>query len=278
MDTLKSRVKYIQEESNELTRYVNALPPDSLKLPSACSRWEVGDVIAHWIWFMEYYPDFIVSRALRGDLSPLPDQPEVGTGAALDEFHAMRAIVRRADLGDQLRDSFTKLVEEMNARFTELSQEDWQKPMRLLSGMATVETVLGLAIQEFPLHGWDIRSRLEESTNLSVEGVRHLMAWIPQRFRMPWFVEFLPDTPLASSVLYRFDIPQAATDLAVVDNKLQISTAAETTADVTFHCDAETFVLLMYKRLTLRQASESSHLAADGDDNLIASFDQWLKR
>ena len=278
MDAIKSRVKYIQEESNELTRYVNALPPDALKLPSACSRWEVGDVIAHWIWFIAYYPDFIVSRALRGDLSPLPDQPEVGTGAALDEFHAMRAIVRRADLGDQLRDTFTRLVEEMNARFAELSQEDWQKPMRLLSGIATIETVLGLAIQEFPLHGWDICSRLEESANLSVEGVLHLMAWIPQRFRMPWFVEFLPDKPLASSVLYRFDIPQAATDLTVVDNKLKISTAAETTADVTFHCDAETFVLLMYKRLTLRQASEGSRLAADSDDNLIASFDQWLER
>ena len=278
MDALNSRVKFIQEESEQLIHYVNGLPQDALNHPSACTKWEVGDVIAHWIWFMEYYTDFIVSRALRGDLSPLPDQPEGDTVAALDAFHATRAIVRRANLGDQLRDTFMRLVGRMNASFAVRTHEDWEKPMRMLSGTRIVATVLDLAIQEFPLHGWDIRSRLEGSATLSAESVPHLMAWIPQRFRMPWFVEFLPDTPLASPALYRFDIPQALTDLTVVDNELQISTAAETKADITFHCDAETFVLLMYKRLTLREASESGRLAADGDDYLIGAFDQWLGR
>ena len=169
---------------------------------------------------MEYYPDFIVSRALRGDLSPLPDQPEEDTVAALDAFHATRAIMRRARLGDQLRPTFTQQVDRMNASFTEYSQEDWEKPMRLLSGTATVATVLDLSIQEFPLHGWDIRSRPEGSANLSAESVPYLMAWIPRRFRMPWFIEFLPDAPLTGMVSYRFDVPEAATDLTVVENKL----------------------------------------------------------
>ena len=105
MDALKSRVKFIREETEQLTRYVTGLPQDVLNLPSACTAWEVGDVIAHWIWFMEYYADFIVSRALQGDLSPLPDQPEGSTVAALDAFHESRAITRRAELGDQLRET-----------------------------------------------------------------------------------------------------------------------------------------------------------------------------
>ena len=141
-----------------------------------------------------------------------------------------------------------------------------------------IATVLDIAIQEFPLHAWDIRSRIEGSANLSAESVPHLMAWIPQRFRMPWFVQFLPDSPLAYPVIYRFDIPQAVTDLTVVDNTLQISTSSETHADVTFHCDAETFVLMMYKRVTLDEAVKSSRLTADGDDFLVGAFDQWLKR
>ena len=61
MDALKSCVKFIQEESEQLTHYVNGLPPDALNHPSACTRWEVGDVIAHWIWFMEYYTVIIPS-------------------------------------------------------------------------------------------------------------------------------------------------------------------------------------------------------------------------
>ena len=87
----------------------------------------------------------------------------------------------------------------------------------------------------------------------------------------------LNQAPPASSALY-LDIPDAVTDLTVVDNKLQISTATQAKADSTFYCNAKTFVLLMYKRLTLREASESGRLEADGDGYLISAFDQWLKR
>ena len=278
MDTVKSRVRAIRLESELLSQYVNRLPEQSLNHPSACSMWDVGDVIAHLIWFMENYNDFLVSRALQGDLSPVPDQPEGHAVADLDAYHATRAILRRSDLGSQLREKFSTLVEGMNATFEARRKEDWEKPMRMLSGMHTVATVLDLNIQEFPLHGWDIRSRLEGSANLLAESVSELMNWIPKRFRMPWFVEFLPDSPLEAPAIFRFHIPQAGTDLTVVDNRLEISTAAETKADVEFQCDAETFVLLMYKRITLREASEHGRLVANGDDHLIAGFDRWLKR
>ena len=82
----------------------------------------MADVIPHLIWDIEYDADFIVSRALRGDLSPLPDQPEGDTVAALDEL-ATRAILRRASLGEQLRESFTKLVAGMNASFAARTQK-----------------------------------------------------------------------------------------------------------------------------------------------------------
>lgn len=278
MVAVRSRLNAIRAESEWLTRYVNDLPEESLKLASACTRWEVGDIIAHWIWWMEYYGDFLVSRALRGDLSPVPDQPEGDSVAELDAYHATRAILRRGRLGGLLRETFTTLVADMNAKFEARSQEDWEKPMRILSGTATVATVLDLGVQEFPLHGWDIRSRLEGSANLLADSVSELMAWIPKRFRMPWFVEFLPDSPLEDPAVFRFHIPQAATDLTVVDNRLQISGAADTKADVEFRCDAETFVLLMYERLTLREASESGRLAADGDNHLIGELDRYLKR
>lgn len=150
--------------------------------------------------------------------------------------------------------------------------------MRLLSGTATVKAVLDLAIQEFPLHGWDIRSRLEGSASLSAESVPYLIGWIPRRFRMPWFIEFLPDAPPSGTVLYRFDVPEAATELTVIENKLQVAPAGYAEPDVTFRCDAETFVLLMYKRLTLREATDAGRLAAEGDDGLIAAFDRSLER
>ena len=48
-------------------------------------------------------------------------------------------------------------------------------------------------------------------------------------------------------------------------------------ADSTFNCDAERFVLLIYKHLPLSTAIVSGRLATYGEEYLVAEFDQWLK-
>ena len=37
----------LREEAKELEGYLAALPPEPWTRPSACDRWQVGDVVAH---------------------------------------------------------------------------------------------------------------------------------------------------------------------------------------------------------------------------------------
>ena len=43
MESLQDQVALVRKESERLEHYLNTLPPDALSLPSACSRWEVGE-------------------------------------------------------------------------------------------------------------------------------------------------------------------------------------------------------------------------------------------
>ena len=47
--------------------------------------------------------------------------------------------------------------------------------------------------------------------------------------------------------------------------------------NVTFRSDAETFVLLMYRRLLLETATATGQVVVEGDQELKAAFDRWLK-
>ena len=72
MDTFADRVKVLQSESERITQYLHALPPEALSKPSACTEWQVQDVIAHLIGVAETYASS-VSRGLQGDTAPRQD-------------------------------------------------------------------------------------------------------------------------------------------------------------------------------------------------------------
>ena len=62
--TFADRVKILQSESERIKQYLHALP-EALSKPSACTQWQVQDVIAHLIGVAETYASS-VSRGLQG--------------------------------------------------------------------------------------------------------------------------------------------------------------------------------------------------------------------
>jgi predicted lipid carrier protein YhbT len=46
---------------------------------------------------------------------------------------------------------------------------------------------------------------------------------------------------------------------------------------VTFRCDTETYVLLVYGRLPLDDAMRSGRLVVEGDRELALAFGQWFR-
>src|SRR5262249_57632175 len=93
MDTFADRVKVLQSESERIKQYLHALPPEALSKPSACTQWQVQDVIAHLIGVAETYANS-VSRGLQGGTGPLPGRLPAGqaTAAVASESHAPASI------------------------------------------------------------------------------------------------------------------------------------------------------------------------------------------
>ena len=46
---------------------------------------------------------------------------------------------------------------------------------------------------------------------------------------------------------------------------------------MTFHCETETFVLLISARLTLESALDNGRVIVEGDRSLAMAFSQWFK-
>jgi hypothetical protein len=66
-------------------------------------------------------------------------------------------------------------------------------------------------------------------------------------------------------------------DLVVDGNTVRMEDTGEAQPQVTFRCDTETYVLLVYGRLPLDTAINSSRLVVAGDRALATAFGQWFR-
>ena len=91
---------------------------------------------------------------------------------------------------------------------------------------------------------------------------------------------FRPGARLAAPVRYRFEVTarcRSRVDIVVEGEQAHIAEAGDTPASVTFRCDPETYVLVMYGRLSLEAARARGRLQIEGDQALAGAFGQWFK-
>jgi len=115
--TSKALVDLIKTESELLKEYVSALAPEELERPSPCELWDVGEVIAHLMWFAETYGG-MMKRGLRGDLSPaegFPAEPGTLRGPDIAELYGRSAIELRRRMGQELLPAFCERYDWLNA-------------------------------------------------------------------------------------------------------------------------------------------------------------------
>jgi uncharacterized protein (TIGR03083 family) len=283
MDAPASLVPLIQSEAARLTQYLHTLPPEAWTRPSACERWEVRDVVGHLTWIAEFYTDTI-SRGVQGDASLLTDRPpgDVPEAAAFNTYIAQRAIAYRERLGAQLLPTCRTRYEQLHHLLVGLSPQDWDTPCAFwrFMGNLPVRAFLPLTMQELAIHGWDIRSRLETTAPLSAESLSVLLARIPVRFGVPGYADFRLDAQAPAPVRYRFGLTgtiSSTHDIVVENAKARMEPAGTATPHVTFRCETDIFVLMMYRRLTLEPALAAGQLVVEGDQGLATAFDRWLK-
>jgi uncharacterized protein (TIGR03083 family) len=280
MEAPEDRALLVPLEAERLAQYVRALSPAVWMQPSRCEGWEVRDVVAHLIGVAELYVDTI-SRGLQGDAAPPPERQSTGLVSA--EWVAQRAIANRERLGNNILPTFRARYDRLSHLFAGLERHDWEKLCYYptIPSPIPVKYFIGLIIAELAIHGWDIRFQREPTAHLSVESVAVIVQWLPHRLRLvPLLRAFLLDAGWPTPVRYRWKMTDGNSethDIVVEHDQCAMEPGGAAAANVTFRSDAETFVLLMYRRLPLETATATGHLIVEGDQELTAAFDRWLK-
>jgi uncharacterized protein (TIGR03083 family) len=175
MAALDDYVPIVQTEADGLAQFLDALSADDWQRPSACDLWAIRDVVAHLIWAADFYTD-TVSRGRQGDSSlpedrPPGDAPEPASMPAYFDQHTIRV---RDRLGAELLPTFRSSYQALSNLMLSLSPQQWDMPCAFFQhygGKQPAKTFLFLIIQELVIHGWDIRSRFDETATLAVESL-----------------------------------------------------------------------------------------------------------
>ena len=277
MSATSESINLFEHEGRELIGFLREMPPDAWGIPSACEGWTVADVIGH-LTSVDLSTRLL--RGLDGDHSP-PEgspSPEQHDEDAFAQTIYQRAVNANQRLGSGLLDDFTERIDETITLFRSVQPSQWENLVYWPAGPMSVDTLLTQRIAELTMHGWDIRSRLEDDYHLSDGSVTSLLDTVDRAARRA----FRPDPSLSQQpIRYRFLIPspeQRALDLVLSDGAAEIIEGATPEppigrASVTFECDGEACVLIMYGRLTPADAIASGRLVvSDGDPELSSTF------
>ena len=267
------RVEVLRQEVATFKERVSALSAEDWDRPSACDGWSVADVVAH---LSGQAFALNVSRGLQGDYSPPAGAAPV-TEHNEDEFARnifQRAFNTRAEAGDHLQEVLFQRLDESVDVFTGVADRQWDNLCYWPPGPEPVHTMLDMRISELTMHAWDVCSRFDPDYRLSDGSVRVLMDTVNRAARRA----FRPDPTIPAPQVYRFVIDRPITvvyELVIANEEIVLRQAQDEPdggADVTFKCDGETYVMVMYGRLTPDEALVSGKMDWDGNERLALGF------
>ncbi len=254
MGSVLETVQLLKEETARVADYLKELSPEAWATQSACDAWQVADVVAHVAGAIDRYGPNIV-RGANGDYSAPEGITQSATPAERDarlRANAQSVIDYRVSLGDGLLAAFNDSRIKFDEIFAMLGEADRNKLCFHNSGIISIQTYLNLRITELIVHEWDIRSRLEPGAVLSAESIPAIIENFPV-FAVG--LVFDPGVNMPTSYRFRFELTGVAAEsydiVAGGGQKAIMELASDKRPDAIIGCDTQTFVLLVYGRVTL---------------------------
>ena len=275
MSVPEQRVSILQAETRKLEAFLGTLSHEDWQRASRCDQWTVADVVAH-LTAMDQDCAARIVRALHGDASPPPQASPIAGQAAADIAH--HAIAVRQRLGDDLLPTFSAAQSAFHETLATISPADWDKPCYHPWGSVSIGWLVDALINERIIHGWDIRSVFDPNTRLSPTCLPMMVERHAQRRR--WRKAPSDAAKAEQSLRYRFEVtgvPGYRTDVVLTDAQPYMEAVGTAPADVTFRCDGETFILLMYGRMLPHEAVSQGRMTVEGNTDLVAAFSQRFK-
>ena len=283
MPSYQQRLDTLQSVSSQLSGYLHSLSSDAWDHPSACDRWQVGDVIGHLIRGSDFYHS-TVSLGLAGETSAPPGRVPAGSesGASAAEGIADASIAKRQELGDDaLLPAFTESNDRLIGLLSTLDPNQRVLPCYHGAGLVPAGNFIELRVNELVVHYWDIRSRFDGDFLPVPEGLGAALQMVRQSLgagALRW--GFWPGPTLETPIRFRFSVEHPApitTEILVHGDGVSLADPGTKPADVTFRCETGIFVLLMFGRLTVAEAGERGLLHVEGAPGLAEDFSQWFR-
>ena len=268
----EERMRILLAESQMLEDYLTTLPKGAWTHPTACSEWCVADVVAHLTMVSQNGASRIL-RAIQGDASADDLNPRRRRGTVDPVGGAQRTIAFRTQFGepDAILPEFVAASRQFNEALLKVGPDDWNKASYRPAGPEPISNMLDVVLAEQAVHGWDIRSQFDANTALSPDAVPVLVERIAQRPRWWSFKKGAAPLPLR----YRFEVATSmaySVDVVVREEEQCMEVASSEEPQVTFRCDGETYVMLMYGRLEPGRALTDGRLNPAGDQRLVTAF------
>jgi len=164
----------VRRERQDFWDLIDGTNDETWKTPTACSEWEIRDVVGHLVDVTEgYIARFNLARAKE----PFP-QPLGVTGMAkmLDDAAKRFRTLSRTQLIARLKESSAKLFEIFDA----LTPEQWTGEMIPHVYMGPLPTLMYPAWQlvDYSVHTWDMRAGLGEMQPLSDDAANTLIPYM----------------------------------------------------------------------------------------------------
>ena len=279
--TFAERLDVLTAESARLDQYFRTLSPEAWTRPSACTQWQVQDVVAHLVGVAEFYAATVV-RGLHGETSPPAGRAPAGasTGASAAAGIAQRSIEARKRLGDQLRATFAATSDHLNHTLSGLTSEERQKPCYHPGGPSPRRISSSFGSRSSPFTNgisalrWNLRRIYHPRASPPLATISESIASGSLRWPSGPARRLPHRCGIASPLLAQVP-PSPIWSSMAAPSAWRARRAAS--PDVTFGCDTETYILLVDGRLNLDAAMVSGRVRIEGPRHLAMAFGQWLK-
>jgi hypothetical protein len=175
-------------------------------------------------------------------------------------------------LGDQLLALLCTENAHVDEILAGLQPEEWETLCYHPMGPEPIRTIIDVRPTGFAMHGWDIRASFDPHASLFEDTLPSLLQTIPRAVRRA----FRPDAKRTRAMRYRFSMtePVAATaDILLHADGASVETDHHAEADVTFHGDTATAILVIFGRLSLADTLANGRVRVEGEQELVAAFD-----
>lgn len=262
-------------ELDRLSRFMDGLPIDRWKTPSAVSTWTIGDVVVHLDLAVGLYSRLLGAIASGGGsgrawraLGRITETVVPAASPALNALNnAIPRLVDRALSPEVVKGQFAAGARKLRERLDAIGPDDYTRPIYYVGGPYPLSFFLAMMVNELAVHGWDMESRLEPGAHLDLEA----------RSVLPWFyfggTPFMLHMPrgMAGTIQVELENPGATMWWSIAEPKTTQRTGTAPNPDATIRGPSGIYALTLAGRISPEDALSSS-LTIDGNEALGRAF------